>query len=153
MSKHGHQDRNSSGSAAGGSTRPASAPAKIVFRGADGNIEPELFRKTAEEWAEHVYSQSGRDSNKYTQLYRFYDQVLRIHEDVRGDEERFKQSRAHLNMIYAHAAYAQGRKLVSKEFLDMLAQCLDQTNKPADLEIFANYFEAFMGFTKLRNPK
>lgn len=143
---HGNQTMPTGGAAKG-------PLPKIVFRTEDGNIEPELFRRTAEAWAEHVHSSSGRDANKYTQLYRFYDEVLRIQEEVQGDEERFKAMRAHLNMIYARASYASGRKLVTDTFLKMLGQCLDETKTAGDLDIFANFFEAFMGFMKERNPK
>lgn len=127
-------------------------PAPIKLIDDEGNVPAELFRKSAEEWARRVYN-SDSNSNKYTQLYKFYEEVLRLHNKVQMDDEEFKKQRAYLNMIYARAAYAQGRKLISKEFLDMLSQCLDETKSPTDLTVFKSFFEAFMGFTKLLNPK
>lgn len=49
-------------------------------------------------------------------------------------------------MLIAKVAYAQGRKKVSQEFVDLMKNCINQITKDKDLDVFANFFEAFMGF-------
>ena len=49
-------------------------------------------------------------------------------------------------MLIAKAAYAQGRKKVSQEFMDLIKGCIAQVHIDKDLDVFANFFESFMGF-------
>ncbi|HIE54506.1 MAG TPA: type III-A CRISPR-associated protein Csm2, partial [Chromatiaceae bacterium] len=50
----------------------------------------------------------------------------------------------------AKAAYAKGRKLVDGAFLDLLDQTADSIKTVEDLRIAKLFFEAFMGFYKLK---
>ncbi|NLA75015.1 MAG: type III-A CRISPR-associated protein Csm2, partial [Deltaproteobacteria bacterium] len=52
----------------------------------------------------------------------------------------------YVNMLIAKAVYAEGRKKVTGEFVTMLKNCINQVHKAEDLDLFANFFEAFMGF-------
>ncbi|PIU32807.1 MAG: hypothetical protein COT06_00740 [Syntrophobacteraceae bacterium CG07_land_8_20_14_0_80_61_8] len=51
-------------------------------------------------------------------------------------------------MIIAKAAYAEGRKLVTENFVTFIRESVGQVQSAQDLDIFANLFEAFMGFYK-----
>jgi len=57
-----------------------------------------------------------------------------------------------VHMLTAKAAYAQGRKLISKNFMIFIKDSIDQIERPEDLEVFSNFFEAFMGFYRLHGP-
>lgn len=57
-----------------------------------------------------------------------------------------------VHMLVAKAAYAEGRKLVSNEFVGFIRYSVEQIGTQKDLEVFVNFFEAFMGFYRLHGP-
>lgn len=120
-------------------------------------IEPKLFSDVAEQVAEVIAksgqtpSRDGRpprlDHNKRTQIRKFYEEVIRLNATVKGNPADWEVVLPYINMLIAKAAYAEGRnRLVTKEFVDFLKDCITQVQKPADLDVFANFFESFMGF-------
>jgi len=56
-------------------------------------------------------------------------------------------------MIIAKTAYARGRKLVSDSFVKFIRSSIEQVKDPKGLDVFANFFEAFMGFYTMYVPK
>lgn len=120
-------------------------------------IEPKLFSDIAEQAAEEIAksgqapSRDGRaprlDHNKRTQIRKFYDEVVRLNATAKASPEEWDVILQFINMLIAKAAYANGRnKLVTDEFVHLLKECIVQVQKPADLDVFANFFESFMGF-------
>lgn len=131
---------------------------KIVFYKdrSKGTIEPKLFSDVAEKTAEDI-AKSGqtrtRDGemklvhNRRTQIRKFYDEVLRLNGIVKGNPEDWDHVLPYVNMLIAKAAYANGRSsLVTDDFVALLKECVAQVQKPSDLDVFANFFESFMGF-------
>jgi CRISPR-associated protein Csm2 len=87
------------------------------------------------------------DHNKRTQIRKFYDEVVRLNAAAKANPEDWDTILPFINMLIAKAAYANGRnKLVTDEFVRMLKDCITQVQKPADLDVFASFFESFMGF-------
>lgn len=120
-------------------------------------VEPKLFSDIAEQTADRIAasgqvpSRDGRprlEKNKRTQLRKFYDEVIRLNTIVKSKPEDFEIVLPYINMLIAKAAYADGRKLVSKEFVDFLKEGVAQVQAPEDFDVFANFFESFMGFYK-----
>ncbi len=120
-------------------------------------IEPKLFSEIAEQAADAIAksgqtpSRDGRpprlDHNKRTQLRKFYDEVVRLNATAKNNPEDWDTILPFINMLIAKAAYANGRnRLVTDEFVLLLKDCIAQVHKPADLDVFANFFESFMGF-------
>jgi len=109
-------------------------------------INPLLFSKTAEEWAALIHDKGGRDANKRSQLRKFYDEVLRLNTMVKSNPAEWENILPYVNMLIAKAVYAQGRNKVSREFVKMLQDGINQVQQSNDMEIFANFFEAFMGY-------
>lgn len=120
-------------------------------------IEPKLFSDVAEQAAEEIAksgqtpSRDGRpprlDHNKRTQIRKFYDEVVRLNATAKASPEEWDVILPFINMLIAKAAYANGRnKLVTDEFVHLLKECIMQVQQPADLDVFANFFESFMGF-------
>jgi len=128
---------------------------KIVFYKdkAKGIVEPKLFSDVAEKAAAGI-AKSGQkdgrirlDHNKRTQIRKFYDEVMRLNGNVKSKPDDWDIVLPYINMLIAKAAYARGRNsLVTDEFVGMIKSCVEQVQKPADLDVFANFFEAFMGF-------
>jgi len=131
---------------------------KIVFYKdkTKGIIEPKLFSDVAEQTAAaiaksgQVQTRDGRtklENNKRTQIRKFYDEVMRLNGNVKSKPDDWDVVLPYINMLIAKAAYANGRnKLVTDDFVALLKDCVAQVQKPADLDVFANFFEAFMGF-------
>ncbi len=116
-------------------------PATLFSEDAEGVAQ--LLDRTA-------LNERGRDSgrNKSTQIRRFYDELVGWQERIGMDETRFKDFEAFIHMLNAKAAYAQGRDLVTKEFVDWLRDCIKQVDGPRSLNHFRLHFEAMLGFLK-----
>ena len=118
-------------------------------------IDPQLFSKTAENLAKEIAEDSRniRNSNKRTQIRKFYDEIVRLAMLSKSRPNEWEQLLPMVHMVTAKAAYAKGRKLISDDFLRFLKNSIEQIKKPEDLNIFSNFFEAFMGFYRLHGPK
>ena len=116
-------------------------------------IRPELFSTTAEELAKAFASEKER-INKRTQIRKFYDEVLRLNSLVKQTkgEEVWDDMVPYLNMLIAKATYAQGRGLVSEDFVKFIKNSIAQIGIPKDLDVFASFFEAFMAFYRKYRP-
>jgi len=126
-------------------------------------INSDLFSIHAEQWAKRV-CESGLEEkkdkktgevkkvlekNKITQLRKFYDEVLKFSSDLKKGEE-YNQILPYLKMLNAKAAYAEGRRLITDEFKSFIKLSVGNLNEddPKDFELFASFFEAFMGYYK-----
>ena len=120
-------------------------------------IDPQLFSKTAENLAKEIAEDSRniRNSNKRTQIRKFYDEIVRLTMlSKTRPKEKWGQLLPLVHMITAKAAYANGRNnLISNNFMRFLKDSIDQIQEPEDLNVFSNFFEAFMGFYRLHGPK
>jgi CRISPR-associated protein Csm2 len=56
-------------------------------------------------------------------------------------------------MLIAKAAYAKGRKLVSKRFYFHIREVIPKIRDREDLKLYTNFYEAFMGFYRLQEQK
>lgn len=121
-----------------------------------GTINPKLFSDIAEKLAEQIY-RSGlkrlndgtfkHEHNKRTQIRKFFDEVVKLNGNLKANPDDWDTILPYLNMMIAKAVYAKSRnQLVTDEFVNMLKQCIGQVNKPKDLEVFSDFFEAFMGY-------
>ena len=114
-------------------------------------IRPELFSSTAEELAKKI-DEADKGKNKRSQIRKFYDEVIRLNAMVRSNPEEWDNVIPLVNMIIAKAAYAEGRRLVTEDFVLFLKQAIQQVESHKDLDVFANFFEAFMGFYRKYRP-
>jgi CRISPR-associated protein Csm2 len=123
-----------------------------------GIVDPFLFSTKAEEFAKKIsdeHSQSrGNKSNKRTQIRKFYDEVIRLDMEAKARKGEWSNILPLVHMLIAKAAYANGReKLISDTFLNFIRDSISQIKDPRDLSVFANFFEAFMGFYRKYGPK
>ena len=118
-------------------------------------IDPELFSKVAEDWAKKINSdrtQNGKKKdkiNRRTQLRKFYDEVVRLSTLAKSRPKQWENILPMVHILTAKAAYARGRDLISSNFI---RGSVEQVKEPEDLDLFANFFEAFMGFYRLYGP-
>jgi len=120
----------------------------ITFRDGDGKIAPELFDATARRAAE-IVADCRRETNRSTQLRRFYDELVLWHEKAVQEPDKFDEFLPFVRMLKAKAAYAEGRKLVDGAFVDLLDQTIDFVRSADDLHLAKLFLEAFLGFYKL----
>lgn len=119
-------------------------------------IDPTLFSTRAESLAkamakDHDASKGRR--NKRSQIRKFYDEVLRLETEAQSNGQRWPSVLPRVHMLTAKAAYANGRELVSDTFLGFIKASVDQIESVDDLSVWANFFEAFMGFYRLHGPR
>ena len=136
---------------------------KIVLVPSEGQpLAPDLFDGIAEEAAKVVAKDRPKTNTKTNtshQLRRFYDELLRWEAkvndgDPEGAKDRLREHLPFIRMMNAKAAYAKGRNLVGTSFVALLGRCLEQVNDDPDaLRNGKLFFEAFMGFYKLHDPK
>ena len=105
----------------------------------------DIFSTVAQEAAEHIQPQlneRGRtaDTNKSTQLRKFYDELAMWHDKVFQAADRAGE--------YQKAAYAQGRGHVDKHFVDMFNRIIGEINSADSLKNAKLFFEAVLGFRK-----
>ncbi|MCD6184411.1 MAG: type III-A CRISPR-associated protein Csm2 [Deltaproteobacteria bacterium] len=99
-------------------------------------VDPQLFSKTAETLAKEIAKDSKniKNSNKRTQIRKFYDEIVRLtmlsKTHPQKEKEKWDQLLPLVHMITAKAAYANGRnKLISDNFLQFLRTSIEQIKK------------------------
>lgn len=123
------------------------------------NLPSDIFNGIAKEAAQYI-TVDKKDSNKSTQIRKFYDELVMFHDRIQATpkedrQARFKELFPFIQMLNAKVAYAHGRKsggstLVSQEFVDVFSQCLNQI-KIDDYETLKHcklFIEAMIGFKK-----
>ena len=109
-------------------------------------LNPVLFSDVAEKLAKEIHDSGGKYENKRSQLRKFFDEVIRLNSLSKSNPGDWDNILPYVNMLIAKAAYAQGRGKVTQEFVDLIKGCIDHVHKDRDLDVFTNFFEAFMGF-------
>ncbi|MCX7983016.1 MAG: type III-A CRISPR-associated protein Csm2 [Syntrophales bacterium] len=110
-------------------------------------VNVKLYSDEAEKWARRIHESGEQRSNKRSQIRKFYDEVVRYNEIVKKKPEEWPTIQPFVNMIIAKVVYARGRNnLVTDDFVKLIKGCIGQVEDPRDLDVFANFFEAFMGF-------
>lgn len=123
---------------------PASQFASVTFR---KPLDPELFNSKAQDAARAV-AHADNQRNKSTQLRRFYDELMLWETRTTQQPEKFSEYLPFIRMLNAKAAYAEGRKLVDRTFVDLLSHTLKEVNNAETLTTCKLFWEAFMGFYK-----
>jgi len=107
----------------------------------------ELLDGVAKEWADAI------NRTKKTQARNFYDKILELEEKIKKDD--FKSVYPFIKMLNSKVAYGVSRRVVSREFQEMMGQCLaqikDNDNGQQTFEHFKLFFEAVLGFFKGSN--
>ena len=109
--------------------------------------DSELFNETAKAWADAI------NRTKKTQARNFYDKVLELQSQIK--DKGFESVYPFIKMLNSKVAYGVNRRVVSREFQDMMEQCLKQIKQDQNAEqTFQNFklfFEAVLGYFKGSN--
>lgn len=112
-------------------------------------LNPEAFSIEAERIAKEVADEGGWNKNKRSQLRKFFDEVVRLNQMAKNDDKEWENILPQVHMLSAQAAYAYGRKHVGDLFLSLVKDNISYIETDKDLDAYANFFEAFIGFYKL----
>jgi len=121
-------------------------------------ISDRLYADIAEAKARFL-ADNSRDTNKSTQLRRFYDELDLWNKKVNGASDaetrqaRYKEFAPLIKMLNAKVAYARGRRHVDENFEKLLRHVISQVKDPATLAQAKLFMEAFMGFYKAVRPR
>jgi CRISPR-associated protein Csm2 len=160
-------NKGSAASHSAGSTRPGygggrptertergTAPTLDVSAVRLGSISKTLYSDVAEACAKEVGKQvGGRESNKGTQLRRFYDELVMLQQKVGSDQAKFEAQAPYIQMLKAKAAYALGRKKIDANFDALVRRVVDQVADAMTLGQAKLFMEAFMAFYKVHGPR
>lgn len=113
-------------------------------------LDADLFNGKAQRAAKRIAD--DHNSNKSTQLRRFYDELVLWETRSSQQPEKFAEYLPFIRMINAKAAYAEGRKLVNSDFVALMAHTLAEVKDPETLTYCKLFWEAFMGFYKQARP-
>ena len=113
---------------------------------AEEPLPVDLFSTTAEKVAKML---NERNTNRYTQVRKFYDELTMWQEKINQDPEKFMEYLPFVQMLNAKAAYAQARKHVSPCFVSFIQHCLTQMDTPESFRHGKLFFEAFMGYYRV----
>lgn len=113
---------------------------KIIL---DTKEDVELFNETASYWAKQI------ERTKKTQLRNFYDKVLELQKEI--EKNGFEDVLPFIKMLNSKVAYAVNRRVASKEFKQMINECVKQIDSVQKFETFKFFFEAVLGFYKGRD--
>jgi len=132
-------------------TTPKLNTSRIQFK----SISADLFDEVANLMAETIANTSMRDGNKSTQLRKYYDEIIMWEQKIRQNPDKYQEYLPFIKMLNAKVAYANGRKLVDTNFVDLMRHCTGQIQEDDinSFYTFKSFFEAFMGFYKMHKPK
>lgn len=122
----------------------------------NGVLRPELLDTHAKVLGER-FAREKDHKVKSTQMRRFYGDVkeleTRIERESKGAEifesnepQKLAPYLALIRLLKSKAAYAAGRKTVSRAFEDFIAKSVDQIKTPKDFRAFVLFFEAIVGY-------
>jgi len=121
---------------------------KIKLELSDDNQE--LFGDIAKNLAEKIAKEGNSQTNKSTQIRKFYDAVLKLNQKAQNIRESEYKTKVYpfVVMLKSKVAHARARKLVSETFEKMINICVVQANTKEKMKLFKLFFEAFIGFYK-----
>lgn len=114
-------------------------------------LNPGLFNELALQSAQTV-SRADTQRNKSSQLRRFYDELVLWETRAAQQPDKFAEYLPFIRMLNAKAAYAEGRKLVDRTYVELLSHTLKEVNSAETLTTCKLFWEAFMGFYKQERP-
>jgi len=109
--------------------------------------DTDLFDGVAKKWADAI------NRTKKTQARNFYDKILDLQQQIK--EDGFDSVYPFIKMLNSKVAYGVSRRVVSREFQDMMTQSLQQIKNDdrgeRTFKHFQLFFEAVLGYFKGSN--
>lgn len=131
---------------------------------AKGILRADLFSSVAETEANKIAKSKDvilLDNGKkkivnaptYTQLRKFYNDVLRYKTKIAANESEFEKYLPYVRMINAKLTYSNARDNITKDCLGFFKVRINEILDIKDFYAFSDFFEAFMAFYKKYSKK
>lgn len=116
-----------------------------IFKGGGVSLK-DLIKDESERFAEFI-SKNNKDT--YTQVRRFYDELVRIKYLYNMNMSKgFEKYLPSIYIIASKALYANKRNTLSKYFSNFIYENVRKIETADDLENFILYFESVLGYLK-----
>lgn len=103
----------------------------------------ELINKNADNVAKCI--QKG--SNSYTQIRKFYDELLSLQKKATNDKD-FKKIQPMIYLVKSKAAYARGKNNINDNLEEFFMFYIGKITNEENLKHFMLYFEAVLGYLR-----
>lgn len=103
----------------------------------------ELINKNADNVAKCI--QKG--ANSYTQIRKFYDELLSLQKKAANDKD-FKTIQPMIYLVKSKAAYARGKNNINDNLEKFFMFYIDKITNEVSLKHFMLYFEAVLGYLR-----
>lgn len=103
----------------------------------------ELINKNADNVAKCI--QKG--SNSYTQIRKFYDELLSLQKKAANDKD-FKKIQPMIYLVKSKAAYARGKGNINQNLENFFIFYIEKITDEETLKYFMLYFEAVLGYLR-----
>lgn len=100
--------------------------------------------------AEIIAKKIARKKDSYTQIRKFYDELLSLQKKVKSDND-FEKIQPMVYLVKSKAAYALGRDNIAEIFYEFITQYVSNIIDKNSLNSFLLYFEAVLGYIKYYN--
>ncbi len=127
------------------------------------SIQPYLKELTKDNLADMINKNADviakiikQGSNSYTQVRKFYDELLSLQKQAQGnqnnvDSGEFEKVLPMIYLVKSKAAYARGKKNINDNLLSFLVYYIEKIKNIEQLKYFMLYFEAILGYLRLHS--
>jgi CRISPR type III-A-associated protein Csm2 len=112
-----------------------------------GELSPEKFAPQ-NGIAYQIAELLRRKEMKFTQLRKFFGELKGIEMEVKKESFDPLKHRPKLLMLMPELAYGVGRRVVSKEFYDIMKICIEKIKNKDDFEKFVEFLTAIIAYYK-----
>ena len=113
-------------------------------------LKPEFIVEYPEEIARRL---KHFRKNKLSQIWKFYNQAVRIQECICQRKESFERWKAELYALRPAVNYAKERDTVSQEFKDFVDFNVQFIKDSEDLTAFVKHFQSVIAYLPRQNQK
>lgn len=99
----------------------------------------------------HTIAIKSKEDMKFTQIRKFFGHIKKIETEIKGRKDTDKIELGKLYMLLPELAYGVGRKVVNKEFYEVMKICLSENKiqTVADFKRFIELLTAVIAYHKL----
>lgn len=115
------------------------------FRDEDNHLKKKLLVDDAKDWADKI----GKKEVSYTQLRKFYSEVLSIKakmKEIKDEVECFKRYEAVIGMLISKANYSKIRNKKNEELFNFINEYVPGIGSKQDFDDFVLFFESVLGY-------
>jgi CRISPR type III-A-associated protein Csm2 len=117
-------------------------------------LSPDYY--AVENGAAHIVAKNIKSTDmKTTQLRKFFGHIKKLDAQTKVNNSTDTFDSSKLSLIMPELAYALGRKLISREFYELMKECLNASKikTVADFRNFVNFLSAVLAYHKMIGGK